>query len=255
MSHVASTQPPIWKVAVTRDEPPNGPLHTALRNAGFAPVSCVVMDEHPPADAAVLTQAAALLHEYDWVICSSARAVRALARKREQLAPWPRGVRTAAVGSQTAHTLVGAGAEPKPVVGAGDGAEALWDVLRSRDWKGQRVLLPTVPGGRRVLGQALREAGADVVEIDAYRMLPRSHDRILADWTSAHPDAAVIASPSVATVLVEAIGASGLSALEAVIAIGPTTSASLTAAGVRHHVSARADFLEAAQCLAALRKT
>ena len=142
-----------------------------------------------------------------------------------------------------------------PLVGDDDGAEALWTALSKQQWQGQRVLLPTVPGGRRMLGQCLRDAGAIVEEIDAYRMLPRSPDRIRADWAVANPDAAVIASPSAADTLVGVLGAGPLNALHAVVAIGPTTSVSLTAAGVRHHVSPRADFCEAARCLAALRKT
>ena len=68
-----------------------------------------------------------------------------------------------------------------PLVGDDDGAEALWTALSKQQWQGQRVLLPTVPGGRRMLGQCLRDAGAIVEEIDAYRMLPRSPDRIRAD--------------------------------------------------------------------------
>lgn len=254
MSRERSAAPPRrLKVAVTRDEPEDGALSTALRDLDFDPVRCIVMEDHPPTDVAALKAAADSLDRFDWVICSSARAVKALVGARS--GPWPSSVRTAAVGSLTADALVGAGATPKPLVGDGEGAESLWTSLSRQQWKGRRVLLPTVPGGRRLLGQALRAAGAIVEEIDAYRMLPRSADRILADWTSAHPDAVVIASPSVATALVEAIGASQLSALEAVIAIGPTTSASLTASGVRHHVSPRADFLEVARCLAALRKT
>lgn len=238
---------------MTRDEPDNGALSAALRECGFDPVRCVVIEEDRPQEIAALKAAAESLDQFDWVICSSARAVHALVAARS--APWPRGVRTAAVGSQTAKALAAAGANPTPLVAETDGADALWALLSRQTWKGRHVLLPAVPGGRRVLSQALREAGAIVEEIDAYRMLPRSPGRIRADWSAAHPDAVVIASPSVAAALVAALGAGALNALRAVVAIGPTTAASLAAAGVRHVVSPRADFLEAARCLAALRKT
>ena len=240
-----------WRVAVTRDEPKAGPLGSALRESGFSPVTCVVMDEHRPANATALVNAAASLEQFDWVIVSSARAVAALAGARATR--WPRAVRTAAVGARTAEALVAAGADPAPLVGAGEGADALWTALSALEWTNRRVLVPTVPGGRRVLAEALRAAGAIVTEVEAYRMAPRAPERIRADWHAARPDAAVIASPSVASTLVEALGPGGLSALKAVVAIGPTTAATLAAAGVPHHVAPRADFHEAARTLAALR--
>ncbi|MEO8682365.1 MAG: hypothetical protein ABI665_25175 [Vicinamibacterales bacterium] len=51
------------------------------------------------------------------------------------------------------------------------------------------------------------------------------------------------------------MGAALVARLDAVVAIGPTTAAALTAEGIRHVVSPRADFAEAARCLEALRKT
>lgn len=237
---------------MTRDEPEDGALSTALRELDFDPVRCVVMEQHPPADVAALTAAAGSLERFDWVIFSSARAVKAIDAARS--ASWPRGVKTAAVGARTAAALTSAGADPQPLVAEGDGAEALLTGLSGFEWKDRRVLLPTVPGGRRVLGRWLRDAGAIIEEIDAYRMSRRSSECILADWTSARPDAAVVASPSVADALVAALGFEALRALKAVVAIGPATSSALTAAGVRHDVSPRADFIAAARCLAALRK-
>ncbi len=167
--------PPRLRVAVTRDEPADGTLHGALRGLGVEPVTCVVLEEHPPADAAALKAAADSLDQFDWVICSSVRAVNAIAAARSR--PWPAGIHTAAVGARTADALVNAGAVPAPIVGAGDGADALWAILSTRRWQGARVLLPGDPGSRPVLGRSLREAGAVVEEVEAYRMVPRSDDR------------------------------------------------------------------------------
>ncbi len=44
----------------------------------------------------------------------------------------------------------------------------------------------------------------------------------------------MIASPKVAARLAGALGVDALNALTAIVAIGPATSAALTAAGVRH---------------------
>lgn len=235
------------KVAVTRDEPDDGALHVALRHLGLSPVRCVVLEQHPPADIAALKAAADSLERFDWVICSSVRAVTAIVGARSR--PWPAGVQTAAVGARTADALANAGAVPAPLVGAGDGADALWARLSELRWEGSRVLLPVDPGGRPVLGRSLRDAGAVVHEIEAYRMVPRSDDRIRADWAEASPEAAVIASPKVATRLAAAVGVNALRRLTAIVAIGPATSAALTAAGVPHDVSPRADLIEAARMI------
>lgn len=235
------------RVAVTRDEPDDGALHVALRDLGFDPVRCVVLEQHLPADTAALKAAADLLDGFDWVICSSVRAVTAIAAARSR--SWPAGVRTAAVGPRTADALINAGATPAPIIGDGDGADALWATLSKRCWAGSRILLPADSGGRGLLGQSLREAGAIVKEIEAYRMLPRSDESIRADWAEANPDAVVIASAKVATSLAAALGVDALRALKVIVAIGPTTSAALTAAGIAHDVSPRADLVAAARVI------
>ena len=245
--------PPPWRVAVTRDEGDEGRLTSALERHGFTPVTCVVMVEGPPAAAEALAAAARSIEQYDWVVCSSARAVRALARARSS--PWPRGVRTAAVGAKTAEALTALGAHPPPVVAADVGADALWAHLATLDtWSNRRVLVPTVPGGRRTLVDGLRGAGARVDEVEAYQMTPRAADAIRADWMAGRPDAVVIASPSAADTLMRSLGTPGLSGVE-VVAIGPTTSAALTASGVTHTVPPQADFDAVAEHLAALRSS
>jgi uroporphyrinogen-III synthase len=250
MTRAPSEAPRRWRVAVTRDERDEDRLTSALERHGFEPVSCLVMVEGPPDSAEDLAAAARTIEQYDWVVCSSARAVRALARARSS--PWPAGVRTAAVGARTAEAMTAIGAEPAPVVAAEPGADALWTLLSTLDtWKARRVLVPTVPGGRRVLIDQLRGAGAVVHEVEAYRMRPRARELIRADWIAARPDAVVIASPSSAEVLVQSVGAEALAGVE-VVAIGPTTSAALSAMGVRHSVSPRADVEAAAGHLAAL---
>lgn len=244
--------PPVWRVAVTRAEGSEGRLRTALLERGFDPVSCVVMKEGAPTDPNALVDAAVNLARYRWVVCASARAVRALRRARG--AEWPKGLRTAAVGPRTAEALLEAGADPAPVVAGNEGADELWRVLRERDdWTGRRVLVPTVRGGLRILAVRLREAGAHVDEVEAYRMTPRSEDLVRADWAAARPDAVVIASPSAAAALAKAVGAAALAGARAVVAIGPTTSSALTALGIAHTISPRTDAGEVARHLTAIR--
>jgi uroporphyrinogen-III synthase len=242
----------IWRVAVTRDEGPDGPLSRALRDVGLEPVWCPVVREQPPQDPRALAAAAARLDEYDWLVFASVRAVAALMSARTQ--PLPRGVRTAAVGARTAEALIAAGADPVPLVADEAGADALWAVLRgSGTWCGRRVLVLTVPGGRRVLIDGLRSAGARVDEVEAYRMLPRAPEEIADVWTRLAPDVVVLASPSAVQALAAAVGPATLGRLRAVVAIGPTTAAALALHGIRSSMPARADFTEIARHLSSER--
>ena len=241
-----------WRVCSTRDEPTSGPLAEALRAEGFIPVLCPVAVEAPPADPGPLVRSAARLEQYSWVVCASARSVGALRRARTGL--WPRGLRTAAVGESTARALLEAGADPAPLVGDEGGADALWATLRDADrWPGREVLIPTTPGGRRLLIDRLTEAGAVVDAVEAYRMYPLSREVIHAAWHDAAPDAAVLASPSAAEALVEAVGAPALARLQAIVAIGRTTADALTGRGLPALVAGHTDFADVARTLAAHR--
>jgi uroporphyrinogen-III synthase len=252
MTVPALRAPRRWRVAVTRDEAADGPLSRALAAGEFEPWSCPVLVERPPADPEALARLATTLDSYDWVVCASVRSVRALAHGRTR--PWPAGVRTAAVGAQTARALQDAGATPAPLAGDGDGADALWTRLRDADtWPGRRVLVATTPGGRRVLAEALAAAGAQVDEVETYQMEVRPTAAIVSDWRAAAPDAAVIASPRVAAVLVDVLGASALRDLRGVVAIGHTTASALTAASVPAAIADAADFAAGVRALAGLR--
>lgn len=244
-----SPQP--WRVCVTRDEAVAGPLSSALRAQAFQPVLCPVLTELPPADPAPLAAAARELEHYDWLVCASARAVRALADARAE--PWPPALRAAAAGEGTAQALRRAGVA-SPVTAAQGGAEPLWALLADLGpWATTPVLVPTTPGGRPVLVDNLRAAGARVHEVEAYRMAPRDPAAIARDWAAAAPEAVVIASPRVARILVAAVGAGALAGLRAVVAIGATTAAALHDMTVPCLTAEATSFPSAAAALAARR--
>lgn len=216
------------------------------------PVACPVLTEAAPGDPDALLASSRSLERYDWMVVASARAVRAVAAARDT--HWPSALRTAAVGVATAQALTDAGAVVTPVVAPEGGADPLWDILSgAAAWPGTRVLVPTTPGGRTVLAERLRAAGATVDEVEAYRMVPRALAEIAREWRAAAPDGAVIASPRVAHTLVAALGAGRLSSLHAVVAIGASTAAALAALGVTCVVAEATTFTSAAAALAAQR--
>ena len=95
------TATPRLRVAVTRDEPHDGPLSSALRAHGFEPVACRVVHEEPAPDPAALRRAAENAEDYDWLVAASARAVAALLAARDGRA-LPAALRGAAVGARLA---------------------------------------------------------------------------------------------------------------------------------------------------------
>lgn len=250
-----------WRVAITREEDANGPWHLALEEAGFEAVSCPVVIEGPAPDPDRLASIAARLSEYDWVICSSARSVRAIADARlgstdvaeQEAQHWPSGPRYAAVGAVTAAAMAAAGA-PSPVISGTGGAEDLWERLRDLDaWSERTVLVATVPGGRRELIDGLRSVRANVVEVECYSMRTRDADEIKRDWASARPDAVLLASPSTARQIALAVGVESLRELKAVIPIGRTTAAALSESGIDAEPAATATFEAIVERLVMLR--
>ncbi len=229
-----------WRVAVTRDEDANGPWHLALKEAGFEPVAMPIVVEGPPSDPARLDTSAKNLSDYDWIICASARSVRALSESRGS--QFPEGPRSAAVGVVTAAAMRAAGAKD-PIFADTAGARALWDRIRDEDtWPGRRVLIATVPGGRKELIDGLRAAGATVDAVDCYAMHARPGAEIKRDWDAAQPEAALLASPSTVLHLVDAVGVDALRKLKAIVPIGMTTAGALASVGIESLPPAQATF-------------
>jgi uroporphyrinogen-III synthase len=179
------------------------------------------------------------------MVAASARTIAAITAARAGQ-PFPKWVRTAAVGSSTAAALRDAGAW-SVLVGRG-GADDLIPMLRDADqWERCRVLVPRAAEGRRDLAAALRVLGARVDEVVAYRTRPRPSAEIEESFRLLRPDAVVVASPSAARALVAALGARALRSLAAVVAMGPTTASTLAGLGVSSVVSERTDFASLAE--------
>ncbi len=213
-------------------------------------MSCPVIIEGAAPDPERLRSLATNLEQFEWIICASARAARAVTAARGSR--WPASPRTAAVGKVTAAAMREAGA-CEPVVGETFNAHALWEMLRPLDsWAGKRVFIPGVAGGRRELIDGLRSQGAIVTEVEAYRMIPRPPDAIRTDWLHANPHAVILGSPATARRLIDAVGVDALRELEAIVAIGPTTQRALTEVALPSRIAREATFLSAVEALGKL---
>lgn len=183
-------------------------------------------------------RAAARLDTYDWVVFTSANAVRAFLERLDSLGVDPAALKTAglaAVGPSTAARLIARGLEPD-LVPDNHVAEGLLEAMLARGvGEGSRVLLPRALEAREVLPETLRERGAVVDVVPVYRtVLGEGDPRVLALLCSGAIDAITFTSSSTAVNFSELAGEAARDAVRAgalVASIGPVTSGTLRSLG------------------------
>lgn len=226
-------------VLVTRAAEQAPPLALALVDRGFAPIVVPTIEIEPARDG--LDAALGQLDDYDWVVITSANAVRAVrasaARIGARLGAPPRerrtndghGPRWAAVGNGTNRVLRAAGVtadwQPRRASGA-----ALADDLPLQG--GERVLVPRSELADDALIERLTARGARVEPVVAYRTLegPAASAGLLGPALATAPRAVVFTSGSTARGLLalaaELAGDTRDRVLEVpAVCIGPTTAA------------------------------
>ena len=225
------------RIAVTRDEGPDGPLATLLRDAGAVPVhrpTVEIAALHAPGERRRRLPDPAALR---WIVITSPRTVELLAE-----CGWmdvrPRGPAVAAVGPRTAEALRARGWTPDLVPDEA-GADPLVRALRARDPDpGGTAFYPASARADGRVQDALETAGFRVVRLDLYgpRPIPRSAD-VWAEHLStggAPLDALTFTSPSAVDGLVATLAPGpvrrGLTGLPAGVQ-GPTTAAAAARAG------------------------
>ena len=180
------------------------------------------------APAGELERARAALDTYDWIVVTSRRGVDAVLPGGSQP---PAGVRWAAVGRSTAAALEARGvhADCVPDAATADAIPAAMATLGAL--AGSRVLLARADAAGAGLPAALREMGAAVDDVVAYRTVvaPKAQETgLLAALADPQLEAVVFASGSAVTGAVDVaragLGGGVLQKLK-IITIGPKTSA------------------------------
>ena len=220
------------RVLVTRAAHQAGRLSDALRQQSAAPVEVPVLEIQPPEDLAPIDSAIRRLNSYQWLILTSANAVKAVVERSAML-----GIafdqsalpQIAAIGAATAAAARDAGFAvalvPENYV-----AESLVDAIATQV-AGKKILLARAAIARDVIPDALRAAGAIVDVVDAYRnVIPAAAPTLLRKALAQGIDAATFTSSSSVTHLANAARAAGLAfpfTGVAAISIGPITSQTL----------------------------
>ncbi len=172
-------------VLVTRPQPQADDWVASLQALGLRAVSLPLLGIEAPADLAPVRAAWARLSAdastVDLpalpavVMFVSPSAVERFFLLKPAGAAWPPGVIAAGTGPGTRRALLSAAVPEAAVLTPADEAgafdsEALWAVLRDRiPWAGRAALIVRGEGGRDWLAETLRQQGAQVHFVEAYR--------------------------------------------------------------------------------------
>jgi uroporphyrinogen III methyltransferase / synthase len=167
------------RIVVTRSLEQAGELIDMLEERGAEAIPAAAIRIAPPEDPTPLDQACADAGRFDWIVFTSGNAVdsfmdRLLAKSdiREL-----KGVKICTIGPTTASRVARYGIRVD-LTPAEFRAEAVVDALgNTGPLAGKRFLLPRADIARDLLAEELRQAGADVHDVIAYRTIPASVER------------------------------------------------------------------------------
>lgn len=167
------------RIVVTRSREQAGELIDMLEERGAEAITAPTIRIAQPEDAAPLEDAVAAASTFDWIVFTSANGVDSFMSRLTAGADVRelKGVRICAVGPSTASRLLRYGVRAD-LMPSEYRAEAVMDALRTQGpLRGRRVLLPRADIGRDLLADELRQAGAEVTDVVAYRTTLAQGDR------------------------------------------------------------------------------
>lgn len=163
------------RVIVTRPSAQAAEWVARLQARGVDAVALPLMAIEAAADAAPIAAAWAQLSGHRLVIFVSPNAAERFFAQRPSRAAWPLATWAGSPGPGTTRALIGLDVpeariiEPVPDAAQFD-SESLWARLAEHDWQGAAVLIVRGEGGGRDwLAATLREHGAQVEHLAAYR--------------------------------------------------------------------------------------
>lgn len=219
------------RIVVTRAAHQAEQLAAPLRDLGFDVILLPVIAIAPPSDLRPLQRAAEHIHEYDWIVFTSANAVAALAGQFAGEAAPPRA-RVAVIGASTREAVEEMGwivnITPPQFV-----AESLVQAMAAETLDGKRVLLPCAAVTRDVIPRALAARGAIVDVVEAYRNVPPEGiaEQACQVFSPPTPDWVTFTSSSAVNCLVKFTGVDPLKRVR-IATMGPITSESVRKHGL-----------------------
>lgn len=231
------------RVLITRPHHQAADFAVALRALGADPVIVPMIRIVPPDDDRPLAEACANVASFDWIVFTSANGVEAMLSKLPGPDRRLADARIVAVGPATAARLSHHGIRTDVIPTQHRAEAAAGELIRNYDLGGARVLLPRASLATPELPDALREAGATVTDVVAYRTMAVADtgDADLAGLLArGELHVVTFTSPSAVRTFVTLLGGPDrtgkLLAGVAVASIGPVTTRALEESGLRADV-------------------
>jgi uroporphyrinogen III methyltransferase/synthase len=159
------------RIVVTRARAQAGSLAQRIANLGGEVIELPTIEIEPANDFSAFDAALARLESYDWLIFTSVNGIDPFLARLTHIGKSVDALnqlKVAAVGAQTATRLAAAGISVA-LVPALYQAEGLLDALGAEAMHGKRVLIAHATQARDVLPVTLRQWGAEVDVVEAYR--------------------------------------------------------------------------------------
>ena len=229
------------RVVVTRAPDQAADLVELLQLRDARPILYPCINIEPPEDTTDLDAAllAAAGGYFDWLVITSANTALIVQQRMKSLGFALEEMPVAAVGPKTAEAvrqLLGLGVS---VVAEEFTAEGL--AMALGDLAGQHVLLPQSAIARPTLATALRDAGAGVMALEAYRTeIGRGGEDVASMLAAGEIEAITFTSPSTAQNFVQRLaeenGQPSLLDTTCMAAIGPVTAKAMRKLGLHVNV-------------------
>jgi uroporphyrinogen III methyltransferase/synthase len=229
------------RIVLTRSPEQSVALLRALNDSG-AEVSVLPCVEFLEVENfALIDDAVRRLGEFDWLMFTSQNAVKFFSRRLRELRCDPISLseprpRVAAIGPATRDAAIKSGWDVELIVGGIRSGAGFANKIVGKA-KGKKILLPQSDLAPPHIAERLREAGANITSVVAYRTcVPKSLDgEELARVRREGADVVVFASPSALRNFALVVGRESFARLgeqSAFAAIGPTTARAIRDAGV-----------------------
>ncbi len=166
------------RIVITRPRSQSLSFVEEIERLGGKVVEFPTIEIIPPQSYEPLDNAIQNIGSYDWIIFTSANGVRFFFNRFHELQKdigALKGIRIAAIGPKTAEELEALSLRAD-VVPAEYRAEAILQELKREEFRGKRILLPRAAQAREILPDTLRERGAELDVIEAYRTVGSESD-------------------------------------------------------------------------------
>ncbi len=226
------------RIVVTRARKQAGSLAQRIAALGGEVIEFPTIETLTPVSFAALDNAVREIESYRWIFFTSVNGVKFFVDRLPlagKSATNLANAKVVAVGSETAKRLGDAGVAVT-LTPSSFSAEGILAALNAAELAGQRVLLPRAAQARDLLPDTLRQWGALVEVVEAYRTVAPVFDAssILRRLASGEVDMVTFTSSSTVSNFVQLCGGGALAAIvgrAALASIGPITAQTITELG------------------------